>query len=201
MRLLALIIATMAALIAAPAWAGPVTGSESIAGIVASTNTGDITTATSVHFSEFFDTSGPPVSTSTGDFLNHIDLGIVTGGLADLNLPGGLNYSIGDVAWGNFTGNLFNDVILPGVRTDYFAGLFTPGLLFSPGETANVGTLIVSFTQVGGPGTAVSASLSLSTVSPVPEPNSLTIAATMGLGVIGLTYIARRQHRKPILPA
>jgi hypothetical protein len=172
------------------AQAGIVTGSESIAGVVASTDTGDIVTATSVTFSEFFDTSGLPVGTSTGDFLTHIPLGFLTGGPASLSLPGGIGYSIGDTQWGNFTGNLFNDILLPNARTVYFHGIFTPGTNFG-GESPNAGTLIIAFTQAGDAHNAISASLTLDLLA-IPEPASCLIMGSML--AVGLVWGVRRRN-------
>jgi hypothetical protein len=171
--------------------AGAVTGSEGIAGVISATDTGDITTATSVSFSDFFDTSGSPAGISTGDFLLDVPLGTLTGGSAGLILPGGLGYSIGNPLWGNFTGNLFKDLILPGARTDYFSGVFTPGLLFGT-ETASPAELIIAFTQAGDGHNAISASLSLSMVQ-VPEPDSITIVGTMALISMALVIGFRRR--------
>jgi hypothetical protein len=192
MKLITSLLIAFAALIAT-ASAGPITGSESIAGVVSSADTGDITSANSVHFADFFDTGGLPAGTNTGDFLAAIPLGTLTGGPSNLSLPGGIGFDIADALWGDYLGNLTADVILPGARTIYFDGVFSPGPLFA-GETPNDAQLIIAFTQAGDGGNAISASLSLSTAL-VPEPATATIVsgslAIVGLGV-GLLAWRRR---------
>ncbi len=75
-------------------------------------------------------------------------------------------------------------------RSYLITGFFTPGSEFG-GGSPEFARLAVSFTQVGGPGTAISDSATLTV--PVPEPASIAMIGLGLAGVAGVSTIRRRR--------
>jgi hypothetical protein len=93
--------------------------------------------------------------------------------------------------FGPFTETLTTlDVITRGVNSIGldFAGTVTGGVF-----SGTPATMVLSLTQAGGPGNVVSASLTNSAASIVPEPSTWVMLA---LGFIGLGYAAVRRSAK-----
>jgi hypothetical protein len=199
----ALIVGLSLVLHGQQAQAGAVVGSESLAGTVTAPKgpSADITTTGSVSFSGFVDTGGSG-GTNTLDFQDHVPAFTPIPGAVTLVLAvGPSSFTITNAAWGTFTAtSLNNDVIGTNTRTDYISGSFTPGTLFNDGETENTGKLIIAFTQAGGKGHAISASLTLTMDNPpiikTPEPASFAILGSMGL--VGLLFGLRRNRRAAV---
>jgi len=158
------------------------------AGSVITPNTGDVTTATVFDFGNFGTTSN-----QTGIFA-----GMPTQlfGPVSLNITIPTGLAFGNSVFGAFTSSS-NTPVFIGFNTASFLedGLWTPGTF--PGFSGLTGgpfttKLLLSFTQVGGPGTAVSFSGSFS-ASKTPEPSSIVMVLT-GL-IAGVVMFRLRRSR------
>jgi hypothetical protein len=166
--------------------------------------TGDIKTATTFTF-DAVTVSGV---NRTVDYSTYGYAGahVLSGGPFTLSVPvppvTGNMFSIGDAGFGTFTATkyLVNDTSPVNGRNIVLLGTFTPGteLVTNSGGTltANDAQLTLAFTQTGGPGNAISVSLTLVSppdVASVPEPATMTIAG-LGIGICAVgSYIRRRR--------
>lgn len=189
--------ATLAALLMGQsAQASAILGSAAIGGAVTGTNqtatTQDIKTATTVNFAGFSFQSG------TNNFIG-FGLFAPTGSASVLSpiVVGANTFTFGNASFGTFTATalVFDDNTTALARNVYFTGSFAPGSFYNPPFTTNTATLQIGFTQQGGPGTAISASLSLNTPG-VPPPNAVPEPATFLAALLGVVpfVIARRRR-------
>jgi hypothetical protein len=178
------------------AQASPVTGSEAVAGgdstLGGST---DVTTATTVSWTSFIDTAS-----KTGDFVAVADDEVLQTGPSTLELHTGVPgtaWSIGSATWGTFVESTITAIVKgANAITVYVDGTFTPGSDFPAGITASTATMILSLTQAGGAGDAVSTSGTL--VSPpvqrAPEmsANAFFTAVSLLAGSIAVIFGRRK---------
>jgi hypothetical protein len=178
------------------AQAGPIVGSESLAGDnTAISGSTDVTTATSASWSVFFDTAS-----KTGDFVSVGDLELIpfSSPLALHTGPGG--WIIAGSAWGLFEETAVTSIVTgTNAITVYVDGFFTPGGDFPTDVTGNNATMIVQLNQDGGAGHEVTTTATLVSPAvpppyPVPEPTSLAMFGTMGL--TGLVAVGARRFRR-----
>lgn len=127
---------------------------------------------------------------ATGDFVGYPtpdSLTTVVLSRASLN-----SFTFGNSAFGTFATSSGVEIASPGnTATFEFTGLFTPGAFFAGLDPAEA-KVLVTLTQVGGPGTAISFS---GTLSIVPEPASVALGG-IGLVSIGSLVAVRRCVRK-----
>ena len=103
-------------------------------------------------------------------------------------------FTIGSASFGTFTGSaVFVDAVGPTSKAFYISGMFAPGSDF-PGTLTDPGpaSLTISFTQVSGPGTTISASGTLRSppAERVPEP------ATVATALMGVAFVAFARLRR-----
>lgn len=129
--------------------------------------------------------------TSTGDYTAYPETAIDDTSL-DLSDLG--SFSFGSADFGTFTATSGTQLInSSNTRTFSFTGTFTPGSNAAfTGLSASSADVLLSFTQVGGPDTAVSVSWTLATpsTSTIPEPSTFALA---GFAALGLVVAARRR--------
>jgi hypothetical protein len=181
-----LAVAVAAALLqATPVRADVVVGTQAIVDTDTPTaDTGDIETATSFTLVALTTTGS-----RTGDFLGVPPLTFLGGATFTPATPG--TFHFGSAAFGTFTGvSIIEDASAPGFESFTIGGVFAPGTLF-PGKSPGAATLDLSFVQIGGPGTAISAS---GTLVSVPEPGSLLLGVA-GVAGVGLVTGLRRRFR------
>jgi len=181
-----LLFAGLALGVAAPANAAAVIGSQAFADVGNPTLVGsnDINTATGFNFGSLQTTTS-----RTGGFTALAAGQVLTSTTFSPTSP--TTFSVGNTVFGTFTGTSAS--LLPSTSTNQnylIVGNFTPGTAFGTPNVPQLASLTVSFTQNGGPGSAISASASLSTV---PEPTSV---AMMGLGVAGLGILSFFRRRR-----
>ena len=156
------------------------------AGSVITPNTGDVTTATVFDFGNFGTTSN-----QTGIFAGMPTqlFGPVS---LDITIPTGLAFS--NSVFGAFASTSITPIFI-GMNTATYSedGLWTPGTFFSGLTGTFESDFLMSFTQVGGPGTAVSFSATLSVLSKTPEPPSIVMVLT-GL-IAGVVTFGLRRSR------
>lgn len=103
-------------------------------------------------------------------------------------------FTLGNSTWGTFTALSQTDVLNTNghTRTETFTGTFTPAQPFF-GDfslTASPASMIFTFSQVGGAGTAVAGNATMA-VMPVPEPSTVSMLGT-AFGVFGMFAGLRR---------
>jgi hypothetical protein len=169
------------------AHASPVTGSEAVAG--GSTTLGgstDVMTATDVSWTSFIDTAS-----KTGDYTAVTDFETLETGSTTLELhtgAPGTAWIIGSATWGTFTESTITAIVV-GVHalTVYVDGTFAPGSDFPAGVTSSPATMILSLTQSGGAGNAVSTSGTLVSPNvPPPPPGAPEINASVFFSAFSL---------------
>ncbi len=186
------ILVSMVLSLGQSAQAGPIVGSEALAGGgTALGGTNDVTTATSVSWSGFGDTDH-----RTGDFMAVPAFTIIPGS-STLELHTGTPttaWTISSSGWGTFTETSISEIDYgTNALTAYLQGTFTPGILFDSSITGNTATMIISLNQAGGPGQAVSTGATLTTPAiPVPEPSAVAILLS-GIACVGLPRLMRRK--------
>jgi hypothetical protein len=182
------VLAGLAHSVAAPAKAGPVYGTQAFAdtgtpSVVGSMND-SILNASGYEF-------GHPTITTTsrsGGFTSGAPFLPVTATTFTPLTP--TSFILGSATFGEFTGISDTKTASSTTSVSYvLTGTFAPGSEFGGGPS-ELATLTVSFTQTGGPGTAISDSATLSTV---PEPASI---ALLGLGLAGLGGISVLRRRR-----
>ena len=172
--------------------AGPVTGSEALAGGSTSlSGSNDVTTATSVSWNGFADTDH-----QTGDFTAVPAFTTIPGSSSlELHLGAPTTaWTISSAGWGTFTETSISEIDYgTNAVTAYLQGNFTPGTLFDSSITSNTATMIISLNQAGGPGRAVSTGATLDTPAiPVPEPSAVALLLS-GVACVGLSRFFRRK--------
>mgnify|MGYP001090143459 CR=1 FL=1 len=135
-------------------------------------------------------TDGP--GSQTGDFL---PLGALLLNASTLNTASLSTYTFGSTAFGTFAANYGIEVASPvNTRTFYFSGNFTvgndPG--YAAGLTGNTASFLLTLSQSGGAGNAISWSGTFNTpaIPLVPEPASMAMAAVPAL--LGLIALRKR---------
>ncbi len=173
--------------------AGSVLGTAALADIGTPTisPTNSILTATTLNVGSLVTTTA-----ETGDFLTYVAPGQAVGtGTIVVGMPTSFMLSA-PATLGSFSSNSIAETIGVNSVTFNIGGTFTPGAdflgLFTPGPAV----VTISFTQTGGPGTAISDSSSLSSsLSSIPEPTSM---ALLGIGISGLIAFRRFFKRNSV---
>ncbi|MGQ0633608.1 MAG: PEP-CTERM sorting domain-containing protein [Planctomycetaceae bacterium] len=169
-----------------------ITGTQALAVLseITASPTDDISTDNVFSGIEFTTTAA-----QTGDY---VPFGTSTFASTTLDVGTSPYITFGDGVFGTFTGaSIIDGGYNPATFTRSFSiiGSFAPGSFFGS-LGGNSALLSLSFTQVGGQGTAISASASLITPNPVvPEPGTLVMLGTF-CGPVALGLIRRRQVRK-----
>lgn len=168
--------------------AGMIVGSQGVAVVITpitANNGNDIATA-----DVFSGLSFTTTASQGGSF----GPGVVgqTFGAVSLDLSSIGSFSFGNALFGMFQATSFTDTGFDAIdksRGFLIVGTFTPGTGLPAGLTANSALLSISFTQVGGPTSAISLSGTLTTPAPsqTPEPSTIvmlgTIAGPIAFGV------------------
>lgn len=134
-------------------------------------------------------------SPSSGDF-NLVPSGLLVDSGPESLVPSPTLFSFGNPVFGYFTATstIDDSTNLTGKsRSIEFLGTFTAGTGWAMYGKSGISAadLVISFTQVAGPGTPVSGSFTMTT-SAIPEPTSV---AMLGLGLSGIISL-RRFRRK-----
>jgi hypothetical protein len=185
---------------AAPVFATPINGSDTIGAGVQGTNEigGNLGTSTSATLSDPTETFSV-FTTGNGSF-NVIPMSTaVTLGSSTLDFSNASSFSFTSAAVGNFTAQTILAYDQTPTSIDLFVtGLFTPGADFAVGSTAPLGASEnLGFTQTGGAGGEVSLSGTFASppaATPVPVPEPITIAI-FGFGLAGLALMRRRKEK------
>jgi hypothetical protein len=155
------------------------------------TTTGDVKTADHIKFDITRDAATDNFATDVTDgFLGNFTIDVTTGPVS----PNSFSY--GNAGWGMFVADSYVLQVLGAeTRTIGLLGNFFPGSNLSAFDP-NTASIVLQFTQSGGPGNSISGSLSLhSPAEPlgVPEPATMTLAG-IGLGFCAVGgYIRRRR--------
>ena len=164
-----------------PAQAGAIVGSQAFnnGGVLITQPVGGDNLGAATEFSVTLQTSSA-VGAQKGDYVGFASETLPA---ATLNVASLGSFTYGDAAFGKFTATSGVELSSPSnTRTFYIQGNFTPGTGFS-GMAVNTASILIQFTQVGGPGNAISFSATQNTPAaspPVPEPASLALA---GIGI------------------
>jgi len=169
------------ALLALPsAQAGAIAGSQVIDGVAAITEPlggTDLMAATSL--SVTMQTNTLP-GAQTGDYVG-IPSSTFT---ATLNTASLSSFTYGNAAFGTFTAMMgVEEAAGTNARTFAFVGTFVPGTDFPAGLTQDTASIVIQFSQAGGPGNSISLGGTQHTPA-VPEPASLALAG------IGLSFVS-----------
>lgn len=157
------------------------------------TDTGNILTATT------FDFSGSLAAATTsrsGDFTALSGPLTLTFSQPVLNLSNPVGWTFSNPVLGTFVAQ---SVSLESIGTTqigfYILGTFTPGSGLASYD-AGLASFSISFTQVGGPNTAISDSGTLTSPPTVtPEPTSMALAGFAGIGMAVGAWRRRRQEK------
>lgn len=109
--------------------------------------------------------------------------------------PSSNTFTFGGAGYGTFTATSFtlDDTSTGSARNVYFKGSFAPG--FGGFTTNNNVTLQFSFTQQGGPGSAISGSASLVAPAPAPPQGAVPEPGTFVLALLGIMPFAFARYR------
>ncbi|RUL85913.1 PEP-CTERM sorting domain-containing protein [Tautonia sociabilis] len=182
-----LTIGLIALSIGGQAKANPIVGTQGVVNIGSTTtDTGNVNTATTFALSFLLTTSS-----QTGDFATYVtspeNLGVAT---LDVNTPA--TFTFGNAAFGTFVGTAITRLMSDSQNESFnVKGNFTPGTLFPAGSQAFGAEFNITFSQVGGPNTAITAAGTLVTAVPEPASVALVLCGGAGLALAGL----RRSRR------
>ena len=137
-----------------PAQAGAIVGSQAFnnAGVVITQPLGGDDLGAATEFSITLQTSAAPGG-QTGDYIGFASDTLPAATLSVGSLG---SFTYGDSTFGMFTATSGVELSSPAnTRTFFIQGNFVPGSGF-PGLTTNTASILIQFTQVGGPGNAIS---------------------------------------------
>jgi len=176
------------AILTTPAKAAFLTGSIGFFSDTTTINSTDVNTATTFSFSTVKGGANTVETTSpsTGSFAAVPANTVVNSDTLDLNAAGGTAAPFLKLTLGSdsFTATTLLSSTSVGGNTQVVE---LQGIIAGPGFSTTPADFALSFTQAGGPNTAISFS---GTLSAIPEPASIIL---MGMGLIGAMGVSRRR--------